>query len=381
MELELLRRETWSRIVEESRRRRKQAWGGTPIELFFEEHSAAAPRTRGSSPDDPVFPFDSLGDQYAAILKDFHARRRGVAADKGEAVSVKKTSGRVTLKWRDETISMAGSFFARMRRLHAGDPESFRADLFRCMFRYGYLGLLGSGMSGSVLPELIRKLHRESGVADAVECFGSFFNHTLPAYCGLFPDIEAGFGCIGNFFRVFDARTMSGKFLLVNPPFTTSVIHRVFDMFAAAPLAGSVAVIVLPAWETADRELLNRRCDRRQNAALVTDYASDMRRLTRSDAPSLRWCALYCKSDFPYMNLATGARVNYTATKVYVLSTLPDERRTAGVIRAMPESGKDAAARRPKRTSGGGGGGGRRLGLACAVIAMLAAACAPRPHV
>jgi hypothetical protein len=56
----------------------------------------------------------------------------------------------------------------------------------------------------------------------SIEGFASPLNHKLDKYCSLFPDTDANYGSIGNFFRL----KFENINLLVNPPFVDYVIEN-----------------------------------------------------------------------------------------------------------------------------------------------------------
>lgn len=341
MELEILRKQTWLEILDEYKRGEK-IWGEEPIELFFEKHASSA-HEKG----DAVFPFVSMGKTpvYDGILEKYHESKQQQQLLQNTVQDVQRsvdTKNNVTLSFGDESVWVNSCVYDRLTKQYKADKKTFDYDVFMCYFRYGYLGLLTSGMSGSVSPTLLLNMLEKSGKTEALECFGSFFNHTLEKYCGLFPDIEEGFGCVGNFFHV-DDEVFNGKFLSVNPPFATDIINKVLERFDKMFTSGTedaVAVIVLPAWEIDDRLTLNTHCVQHQDKRkeLKTDYKTDMNNMIGN--PYLVFCEIYCKDDFPYINYGTGKGVKYTATKVYILSSSKtDEHKTlTPLIESLPRS-------------------------------------------
>lgn len=85
-----------------------------------------------------------------------------------------------------------------------------------------------------------------------VECFASPLNFNLPTYCSLFPDVDAPFGSIGNFFEVYNS--FEPGLYIVNPPYT----ERLIDATAAVVLhllekeGQWVIILMLPTWVDLD---------------------------------------------------------------------------------------------------------------------------------
>lgn len=80
-----------------------------------------------------------------------------------------------------------------------------------------------------------------------IECFGSIFNHTLPAFCSLFPHLE---GSVGEFFK-FEP---SPKYRIynVNPPYVETMMERMAYRLINW-LNGNVPVVLyvtLPIWDS-----------------------------------------------------------------------------------------------------------------------------------
>ena len=98
---------------------------------------------------------------------------------------------------------------------------SFNNLIKMLYYRYNILGLL-TGAQGAVHPETYSKFKKAYN--SNTEMFGSFINHNLKYYYGLFPDLEQEFGCLGNF---FNSVVKEGNYI-VNPPFAYEIIHKTF---------------------------------------------------------------------------------------------------------------------------------------------------------
>lgn len=303
MEKELARRRVF----------RDQAW---TVESLLCLHATS----RGSFTRDPVFP-DSAD---TSLVSRASGAVRAVAWS-ARAGFVQLTFARGGAK---HAVRVRREVYDRVSRLYRGDR--FHSDLWLAVYRYETLGLF-SGLSGSVPPRVYRALRRAD--KRAVECFASFFNATLPGYFGLFPDLEAPFGCRGNFFAITRMRSL----MLCNPPFERCVVNAfVAHVLALLARSRGQCLAILPAFDTGHRDLLNRsgKC----RTAYATDYATDFATETLRASAFARWSALFCRESFAYSDMATGATVHYTSTLVCLLSSLerPRARVAEAVVRALP---------------------------------------------
>lgn len=209
--------------------------------------------------------------------------------------------------------------------------------LWLLYMRYDSLGLL-SGFSGAITPEVYTSFSNNPSTSTRVECFASFFNHTLTYYFGIYYELERYFGCLGNF---FDVEFVSG-FYLCNPPFTVGLInltvqhlkrhlvHRSSDSPALSFL------LVTPTWDKTDRDKLNMR---------TKEYGDEEKLLSRvslRDERDSSWLefvkhyVLYAKGSFLYFDYEKEDYISYCATTVSFLSTASDPAQLDAVKSILP---------------------------------------------
>ena len=203
--------------------------------------------------------------------------------------------------------------------------------VWRALTRYRYLGLI-STMSAATPPEAYLKLARFG----AVEGFASLFNCALPEYYGMFPDLEAAFGCRGNFFGLTTATLPA--MLVCNPPYMPFVMNAFVNKCLDLLDRGQTTLVcILPAFETSDRAALNAggRCREKYPVDYVTDVDTTLLKKSRH----CKHCALYCKESFPFVESEKDVRTAMTSVQLLVLSS--DRRATApqlaAVLQAFPE--------------------------------------------
>ena len=148
-----------------------------------------------------------------------------------------------------------------------------------------------------------------------VEAFGSFFNHTLKYYFGLFPDLEKYFGCLGNFYL----STFTNGTYIVNPPFTDIAINKTIE-FMIKQLTKSTKnltfLFVIPSWISKDRKKLNKICKYKLKV-----YDND--RIKIKDALKSNFITqylLYCKEHFTYYDYIKMQDCNFAATNLITFS-------------------------------------------------------------
>ena len=154
-----------------------------------------------------------------------------------------------------------------------------------------------------------------------IEGFGSIFNHTLPYYFGLFPDLEQYFGCLGNFYI---SHVKSG-FYLVNPPFTVNDINKTIrHILKQLELSKHdlTFLLVIPAWDNKDRVLLNKKC---KTKLKITKYEEELELWRCRNSKYLRKYYLYCKEDYKYYNFLLDKDAYFTATNLILLSNTRKE--------------------------------------------------------
>lgn len=293
---------------------------------------------------DPVFPdrfvhpgesgatagrLRTLNAILASGLKRIEAQRPDTLS--AARVDVRVHGGWSTFSSGPNSVRVAKSTDDRMRRAHkttgTNNKDTYARDAFLALYRYQTLGMLG-GMSASVPPTIYRKLLAVE--PRAVECFASLFNHTTDGYYGLFPDVEAPFGCRGSFFRLQKPLPL----MLCNPPFERCVMNAFIDKVTSLLDRGpGAALVVLPAFDVKDRRTLNSsgKCKGRY----PVDYETDVRTADLKGSKHAIWHGLYCKERFPYVDLATGKTVRYTSTFVVMLSSYKTAARRQKLVDAV----------------------------------------------
>ena len=180
------------------------------------------------------------------------------------------------------------------------------------IYRYRGLGYLGS-MFGSIHPKQYEYLHTKNNME--VEGFGSFLNHTLKYYFGLFYDLEKYFGCLGNFYNgIF----MKGIFL-INPPYITEHINDSIKHALKQTENNKVSFLFsLPIWDIKTRKLLNIKCSRKE---MPTNYKTDMKISLLNKSKYLVFKYIYCKEDFVYYDYLNEKNVNFADTYIIFVSS------------------------------------------------------------
>lgn len=270
---------------------------------------------------DPVFPdkFDSPGEtnltksdlaEANKIVKRMRTRTTAPSAASvafGDGVVV-WTSGATKLRTSKRSYDV-------MLRSYRG--SSFANDAFRVLFRYSALARKGNiedSMFASIPPEIYRRIRQVE--PRAIEGFSSPFNRNLSAYYGLFPDVEAPFGCLGNFFRL----AKPAPLIVCNPPFDRCVLNAFVSKALSLLEKGPGAFLaILPAFDVSGRVALNGsgRCKDKY----PTDYETDVHTARLQSSRHHKWSQLYCKEAFPYYNAVLGKYVAYTSTLVVMLSS------------------------------------------------------------
>jgi hypothetical protein len=187
--------------------------------------------------------------------------------------------------------------------------------LFILYYRYINLGLY-NGSQGAIHPDHYKQLSSKNRVN--VECFGSFFNHTLKYYFGLFPDLEQYFGCLGN---IFNSKLKEG-FYVINPPFSIYHINRTI-LFILKQLNSTkfnlTILLVIPTWINENRIKLNKIC---KSQLHITNYTNepDIEIDLLINSGFVHKYLLYCKNNLKYYNYLTNLDTNFAATTLILLS-------------------------------------------------------------
>jgi hypothetical protein len=241
--------------------------------------------------------------------------------NKKEVVKKYKEGKNIILEYKTYKISIKLSSYYRIKNQIVDysfkEHIDFHSLLWILYFRYKSFYLYNNSQI-SVHNDFYKKISDKFFVD--MECFGSFFNHTLKYYYGLFPDIEKYFGCLGNF---YNSEFIKG-FYVVNPPFTIdhitdSILHILKQLNKSKEEL--VFLIVIPVWVNDDREKLNKLCDHKlklENYDSSYYYKKIITKAKKSDY--INKYLLYCKNNFKYYSYLTENSVYVSATNLILLS-------------------------------------------------------------
>lgn len=166
-----------------------------------------------------------------ALAKHYHFYYVNIVEESvdGDKVRFIATSG----KWKQRTLHVS------RRRLRSITEDT---DVAYCLLqRYTNIGIPGLHYSG-------QSFYEENGVE--FELFASVFNHSTPRYFSLYPDLEAQFGSLGNFYHA-DLQLLKGiKVIGCNPPFDEYTIHKMIERLKEIiEETGAVIYVLLPHWK------------------------------------------------------------------------------------------------------------------------------------
>jgi hypothetical protein len=192
---------------------------------------------------------------------------------------------------------------------------NFDTLLWILYYRYIEIGLYNNSQL-SVHPNYYNEFKKKFNLD--IECFGSFFNHTLKYYFGIFPDLEKYFGCLGNF---YDSKFIRG-FYIVNPPYTSDHIlnslNHLLEMLKKSNKE-LYFLFVIPAWVYKDRINLNKQCkDKVKIEKYKGDYNNIMNSLKKSKY--LNKYLLYCKENYKFYSYLTEQEAKVAPINLILIS-------------------------------------------------------------
>jgi len=190
--------------------------------------------------------------------------------------------------------------------------------LFCCFLRYDVLGFLNNS-STAVLPEIYQRKLNEGY---KVELFGSFFNHYMPYYFGLFYDLEQPFGCLGNFYT---SKLLKGKFVS-NPPFMIIIINTFFLRIKKF-IRNIEVFITIPLWYIPFREFYNQT----HKDKLKTDYQNDLKLDILEKYIICK--KLYSKKEYLFFNYLENKEINISPILEFTVSGSLHNNDRAHVVR------------------------------------------------
>ena len=224
----------------------------------------------------------------------------------------------ITLTYKPDNISIIVNKEAYSRIKRQCIDKSFKNILtldellWILYFRYTRLHLYNNSQ-GAVHPKYYKILSTK--YKTETEGFGSFFNHTLKYYYGLFPDLEKYFGCLGNFFT----STLTKPFYVVNPPFTIPQMNLTIDhMIDQLQCNKNLTILfVIPAWVYEDRVKLSKKCKRYIKLEKYDDTVNIDKLHTSG---FVKQYLLYCQENFLYYDYLKEQDVKFAPTNIILLS-------------------------------------------------------------
>lgn len=223
----------------------------------------------------------------------------------------------IKLKYKDLEVEIPGKIYTRIRHSIIDDSYKYFCNydslLWMIYIRYIKMHLYNNSQ-GATTESHYKEIQLNYG--SQIEGFGSIFNHTLPYYFGLFPDLEQYFGCLGNFYE----STIRKGFYLVNPPFTVldinkTIIHLLHQLDKSTD--NLTFLLVIPAWDNNDRRNLNKVC---KTNLQIYDYDDKLELEKCKRSKYLRKYYLYCKENYEYYNFLLDKKAHFSATNLILLS-------------------------------------------------------------
>ena len=232
--------------------------------------------------------------------------------------SIKKTKLKkdIKLEYKSNSVIIPKNQYNRIKKyITKKDFDkymNFNTLIWILYYRYNKLHLYNNSQ-GAVNPkyyEIFSNKYKTN-----VEAFGSFFNHTLKYYFGLFPDLEKYFGCLGNFYL----STFKKGIYIVNPPFTVIAINKTIN-FLINQLDNTkkelTFLLVIPAWMNSDRKKLNNKC----KIKLDTKYEDELFIDKLKKSGYITQYYLYCKENFIYYDYIKMRETQFAPTTLITLS-------------------------------------------------------------
>ncbi|AUF82512.1 phosphorylated CTD interacting factor 1 WW domain-containing protein [Tetraselmis virus 1] len=267
---------------------------------------------------DPVFPDSFLTQTHIQDLE---------SCKDNQDIRIRTTGSKVFFYYKSEKWSVIKHVYNRIKETFKGPEQDFLKTVAVAMYRYETIYML-NGMSASVPPRIYEQIRQV--VRNPVECFASLFNHTLPSYHGIFSELEKDFGCLGNFFLL----EKPAGFMVCNPPFQREVMNRFVEhLLALIERAEGTALVILPAFDTDDRDRLNDIC----RCKYPVDYITDVNTQILKQSNRTMWYALYCKESFPYQDMIKNKTICYTSTLVLLISSERDTATWNKVVSFLPK--------------------------------------------
>ena len=234
----------------------------------------------------------------------------------------KKISNEIILIYKDSQIKIPNRIYKRIKNSILDNSFEYfcNFDTLLWMIYSRYIKMqLYNNSQGATTEKHYKQLQKTFG--SEIEGFGSIFNHTLPYYFGLFPDLEQFFGCLGNFFN----SKINKGFYLVNPPFTILAINNTINHILRQLNNAKeelTFLLVIPAWDNLDRAKLNEKCISKLQ---INNYEENLQLDKCKNSKYLRNYYLYCKEKYEYYNFLLDKTSYFSATNLILLSNTNKE--------------------------------------------------------
>lgn len=176
--------------------------------------------------------------------------------------------------------------------------EKYNERYFCAFLRYHILKF-DNNLSTAVCPEIYEKYKKKDYY---IELFGSFFNHYLPYYFGLFYDLEHPFGCLGN---LYSSELVRGNFV-ANPPFNNMIMNTFFLHIKKNMNHKIKIFITIPLWYIPYRKIFNKTAKKK----LINDYKNDL--YIDIIKPFIKYKKFYSKDEYFFYNYLQNKKMNIT---------------------------------------------------------------------
>ena len=292
-------------------------------------------------PKDVVSHINLLVSQAITLLKNNNLSKKSNKSKPHNTESrlhKKQTHHHIILTYKTPLISLENATikinmkaYKRIKRhvINESYKDRLSFDELLWILYYRYINLnLYNNSQGAVHPRYYNALHKKFGTE--TEGFGSFFNHTLKYYYGLFPDLEKYFGCLGNFFT----SKLTKPFYVINPPFTIEQINlTIAHMLSELNKRPNLTILfVIPAWVNSDRVKLQKKCRRPIQLKKYKDKL-DIDKLKKS--AYMKEYLLYCQENFEYYDYLKEQNVKFAPSNLILLSNADKQSNKNPVLSSM----------------------------------------------
>ena len=251
---------------------------------------------------DPLFPNKFL-DKYSIYIKKLKNMNKKVH------LNINMNSEYIFFNYKNKKFRLKLNNYKRIKKRYTGDEKQMNIIIFSLLNRYNFLELLNPA-SGSIHPKNYKQMEKKYNCK--IEGFSSFYNSNLKYYCGLFPNLERYFGCLGN---IFNTKFIRGN-IIFNPPFLVEFMNNFFKYINNH---SATLIFILPAFKISDRVMLNKICRTQYKTNYADDYNIEILRDSNVDLDYL-----YCKENFLYYDFLTDKNVNFSSTNIIIKNSAKD---------------------------------------------------------